>query len=214
MSTMNEIIIANAKKYLGKPYVWGGESDAEGGYDCSGYVYNVLNDSGIKVPRDTAQGYYNRFKANKSNKVVAGALLCFGTTSKIKHIGIASGDGIHMYESKGSSKNTKSNPGKGVVYSYISRRKDLVAVVLPFTPAKKIPKLAYCYPNLKEGSKGTNVKLLQMDLNYVIDSNLATDGRFGPLTKKALMNFQKKYNLTVDGVYGRHSFNMMKGLLL
>ena len=58
---MNRIDFVNkAKKYVGKPYVWGGESDAEGGFDCSGYVFNVLKDSGFPVGRLTAQGYYNK----------------------------------------------------------------------------------------------------------------------------------------------------------
>ena len=44
-------ILANAKRYLGMPYVWGGDSKAEGGFDCSGYVYNVLRDSGYPIGR-------------------------------------------------------------------------------------------------------------------------------------------------------------------
>lgn len=125
-------IVANARKYLGRPYVWGGESMKEGGYDCSGLVYNVLNDSGIKVGRTTAQGYYNLYKKNKANTLTEGALLFFGK-SRVTHVGIAIGDGIHMIESIGSSRNTKNNVGKGVTLSLISRRKDLIAACLPFT---------------------------------------------------------------------------------
>lgn len=36
--TSNDIV-RTARTYIGKPYVWGGESDAEGGYDCSGFVF-------------------------------------------------------------------------------------------------------------------------------------------------------------------------------
>ena len=52
-----EEIIRNSKKHLGEPYVWGGESMEEGGYDCSGFVWRVLNDSGMRVGRTTADGY-------------------------------------------------------------------------------------------------------------------------------------------------------------
>ncbi|MEO5876467.1 MAG: C40 family peptidase [Streptosporangiaceae bacterium] len=36
---------------LGVPYVWGGESDAEGGYDCSGLLQWAFAQAGIKLPR-------------------------------------------------------------------------------------------------------------------------------------------------------------------
>lgn len=121
-------ILANAAKYIGTPYVWGGESKSEGGFDCSGYIYKVLNDSNIKVARDTAQGYYNRFKNNEVKAVTAGALLFFGKSkSKISHIAIALNDS-KMYESIGNRLNTKFNKGKGVTLSNINRRKDLVAI--------------------------------------------------------------------------------------
>ena len=42
-------IIENCKKYLGRPYVWGGESMEEGGYDCSGLVYRVLSGPGTHL---------------------------------------------------------------------------------------------------------------------------------------------------------------------
>lgn len=36
---------------LGVPYVWGGESDAEGGYDCSGLMQWAFRQAGIRLPR-------------------------------------------------------------------------------------------------------------------------------------------------------------------
>lgn len=212
---IQETIIENAIKYLGKPYVWGGESESEGGYDCSGFVYNVLKDSGIKVSRLTAQSYYNKYKTNICEKTTKGALIFFGSgKSKISHIAISTGDGKYMYESIGNSKNTKTNKGKGVTKSLISRRKDLVYVAAPFEIKKDIPKLAASSPNLKQDSKGTEVKYLQLDLNYVMGSNLESDGIFGAKTKQALITFQKKYNLVTDGIYGSHSASVLKGLLV
>lgn len=35
------------KEYGDLPYVWGGESEEEGGFDCSGFVYSVFKDSNI-----------------------------------------------------------------------------------------------------------------------------------------------------------------------
>lgn len=46
-----DMVVAEAREHLGADYVWGGESDAEGGYDCSGLVFRVYADLGISVPR-------------------------------------------------------------------------------------------------------------------------------------------------------------------
>ncbi len=42
-------VVADAKKYLGVPYVFGGTSAS--GLDCSGLVQRVFKDLGIDVPR-------------------------------------------------------------------------------------------------------------------------------------------------------------------
>lgn len=48
------IAIRAAEAKLGVPYVWGGESDAEGGYDCSGLVQYAFAQAGIRMPRVAA----------------------------------------------------------------------------------------------------------------------------------------------------------------
>lgn len=165
-------LVQCAKAYLGKPYVWGGESDAEGGFDCSGFVYRALNDSGVKVGRDTAQGYYNRYKGNKTDKSNAGAILFFGTSaSNITHVAISLG-GSKMIESKGGPKNTKRNPGKGVTESYISSRKDLVAACYPAkvtsTSTPAAPTVQY-YPRYI----GTSVSIVNALQTIKVDSSFA-----------------------------------------
>lgn len=207
-----DLLIENAIKYLGKPYVWGGESDDEGGYDCSGFIYRVLNDSGINVSRLTAQSYYNKYRLNQVDTNTKGALLFFGTgRTKINHVALSDGAG-YMYESIGSKSNTKSNPGKGVVKSKITRRSDLIYAATPFEPIIERPKLATY--TLKISSKGNNVRYLQEDLNYTIDARLICDGIFGPKTLKALKDFQSKFALKIDGIYGPKSYSKMKGELI
>lgn len=75
---------------------------------------------------------------------------------------------------------------------------------------KKIPPLASCTPNLKQGSHGTQTGYLQQDLNYVLGCKLAIDQIFGSNTKKQLINFQKKNALTADGIYGSKTHAKMK----
>lgn len=128
---MRDYLINICKKYLGVPYVWGGESRSEGGFDCSGFVDVALNEAGLKVARLTAQGYYNKFKSHPCSPNTKGALLFFGSSTKsITHVAISDGAG-YMYESIGGKANTKYNPGKGVSRSKITRRRDLVAACDP-----------------------------------------------------------------------------------
>src|SRR5262249_32631894 len=59
---------------------------------------------------------------------------------------------------------------------------------------------------LRQGSRGEEVRRLQVNLNAAIGKRyglLVTDGRFGPLTKQAVERFQKEFRLKkVDGIVG------------
>ena len=200
-------IIENCKKYLGKPYVWGGESMSEGGYDCSGFAYNVLRDSGYKVARTTAQGFSSLGTAIAYSNAIAGDLLFFGKSkSSINHIAIYAGDG-KMYESIGGSSNTKSNPGKGVTLSNVSRRSDLILVkrIAEVTSSSSSTTSSTTRTYLMKGDKGDAVKELQNNLNTLGYSCGSADGIFGDATDKAVRAFQSAYGLTVDGKYGNSS---------
>jgi cell wall-associated NlpC family hydrolase len=48
------VAIRAALTKRGVPYVWGGESDAEGGYDCSGLVQWAFAKAGVRMPRVAA----------------------------------------------------------------------------------------------------------------------------------------------------------------
>lgn len=115
-----------AQKYLGTPYVWGGESMQEGGMDCSGFVYNALKDAGYNVGRTTAQGYRNYGKSVSKSNMQPGDLIFFGKNNNdASHIGIYLGNG-KMIHSSGGSSNTKSNPGKGVSIADVNYRSDFL----------------------------------------------------------------------------------------
>lgn len=125
--TAQELINA-FKELIGKPYVWGGESMAEGGYDCSGALYAAANRAGYKVSRLTAQDYSTIGKKIPVGSQMPGDCLFFGSSViHIKHCALYIGDGL-MIESRGSGRNTKNSPGKGVTISDINRRHDLIVV--------------------------------------------------------------------------------------
>ena len=84
--------------------------------------------------------------------------------------------------------------------------------------SKKVNKPTIAKPTLKNGSKGTQVKYLQQDLNYLgfkgaDGKQLTVDGVIGNNVIYALKQFQIKYKLSVDGVYGDKSYAKMKALL-
>ena len=65
---------------------------------------------------------------------------------------------------------------------------------------------------LSQGDKGINVERLQKFLNWCINAKLSVDGSFGPATKKAVKNYQKKYGLAVDGYFGKGSLTKAKSI--
>lgn len=65
---------------------------------------------------------------------------------------------------------------------------------------------------LKRGSFGKEVKELQENLNLIMDSNLTVDGIFGKHTENILKRFQYRYYLLIDGKYGKESYNKIKSI--
>ena len=125
-SATGNTIADAAQKYIGTPYVWGGESMSEGGMDCSGFVYNALKDAGYDVGRTTAQGYRSYGNTVSKSDMQPGDLIFFGKNNNdASHIGIYIGNG-QMIHSSGGSKNTKSNPGKGVSIANVDYRSDFL----------------------------------------------------------------------------------------
>ena len=85
---------AEAEKYLGYPYVWGGSSP-ETSFDCSGFVSWVYNHSGWSIGRCTAQVLYNICTPVSEEEVQPGDLVFFkGTyaTYGVSHVGIYMGN--------------------------------------------------------------------------------------------------------------------------
>jgi len=119
--------IANAaQKYIGTPYVWGGESMDEGGMDCSGFVYNALKDAGYNVGRLTAQGYRSYGKAVSKSDMQQGDLIFYGSDKNdATHIGIYLGNG-KVIQSSGGRSNDKNNPGRGVSVVDVGYRNDFI----------------------------------------------------------------------------------------
>ena len=90
-------MLAEAEKYLGYPYVWGGSSPSTS-FDCSGFVSWVINQSGVgSVGRQTAQGLYNLCAPVSRSDAQPGDLIFFTKTysaaTPVTHVGIYVGNG-------------------------------------------------------------------------------------------------------------------------
>jgi hypothetical protein len=119
-STTGDAVVAEARKYLGIPYVWGG-TDPKRGLDCSGLVQLVYKNLGYDLPRVSGQ-------QAKAGTEVAGGLanaqpgdiLAFG--SPVHHVAIYIGDN-KMIEAP--------RPGKDVRISDVYETPSHVRRILP-----------------------------------------------------------------------------------
>ncbi|OKH28312.1 hypothetical protein NIES2101_43655 [Calothrix sp. HK-06] len=62
---------------------------------------------------------------------------------------------------------------------------------------------------LKLGAQGDNVKHLQKDLNLLKYGPLTVDGDFGTKTETAVKHFQSSNKLTVDGIVGQQTWQVL-----
>lgn len=101
-SDIRQRIVAEAQKYIGTAYVWGGSTP--GGFDCSGFTQYVLKQCGISIPRTTTEQAAVGTYIPKS-KLQPGDLVFLQNTYRagISHVGIYIGNGqmIHASSSKG-----------------------------------------------------------------------------------------------------------------
>lgn len=95
------VLMEEATKYIGWPYVWGGSSPSTS-FDCSGFVCWVYTASGVhSLPRTTAQGIYNQCAIISPSEAKPGDIIFFtGTYDSpvpVSHVGIYVGDGMMLH---------------------------------------------------------------------------------------------------------------------
>jgi cell wall-associated NlpC family hydrolase len=101
-----ENILADAHKFIGRPYLWGGTSGK--GVDCSGYTKTVFFLNGIILPRDASQQVHVGTEIAADTTLAGllpGDLLFFGKKAtqkakeKITHVAIYKGNGKILHAS-------------------------------------------------------------------------------------------------------------------
>ncbi|MGK5115373.1 MULTISPECIES: transglycosylase SLT domain-containing protein [unclassified Geodermatophilus] len=87
-------VVAEARKYLGVPYQWGG-TDPATGLDCSGFTQLVYGNLGVELPRTSSQQATAGTAVASLAQARPGDLVFFDHSSRpgIDHVGIYIGDG-------------------------------------------------------------------------------------------------------------------------
>ena len=107
-SSVGEQIVNEAMQFLGYPYVWGGTTPS--GFDCSGFLYYVINQvTGNGFPR-AMEAQVNRGVYVPSDQLQPGDLVFQQNTYQwgLSHSGIYIGNGQFIHA---------ATPGSGVVIS-------------------------------------------------------------------------------------------------
>lgn len=101
-------IVREAMRYLGTPYVWGGEST--GGVDCSGFVYIVFVSRVPGLARMSSFDYFQMGVAVDRANLQPGDLVFFTTYAPgPSHVGIYVGEGKFIQASSGTRRVTISS---------------------------------------------------------------------------------------------------------
>ena len=96
-------ITAEINKYLGVPYLWGG--DNPNAFDCSGLVQWTLKKSlDLTIPRTTNQqyNYWKKLISNQFQNLKEGDLVYFKTfgSNPVSHVGIFIGNNTFIHSPK------------------------------------------------------------------------------------------------------------------
>lgn len=123
-------LVVNAMGFLGVPYKWGG-TDADTGFDCSGFVVSVYQQSiGLLLPRKSEQQAAATQKIDQTD-LQPGDLVFFNTMRRtFSHVGIYVGNGKFIHAPKAGAEVRVENMGG----SYWQRRFNGARRVLANTP--------------------------------------------------------------------------------
>lgn len=89
-------IVNYAKQFIGRPYVWGGNS-LTNGTDCSGFIHLVYANFGISVPRQSEAFRTIGTEVPSINDARAGDIICYNG-----HVALFQGDGLKIVHAKSS----------------------------------------------------------------------------------------------------------------
>ncbi|MBL4936032.1 C40 family peptidase [Clostridium sp. YIM B02515] len=94
-------ILSLSKSLLGTPYVWGGSSLQDGGFDCSGFTQYVFKSAGINLNRVSYEQAKQGVAVSRQN-LEPGDLVFYSLAGdgRISHVGIYLGNGKMIHSPK------------------------------------------------------------------------------------------------------------------
>lgn len=133
-----KMLITYSLTFVGIPYLWGGES-RELGYDCSGFVIEILKAGKIDLPKDfTSHSLYNYLlKSHQAQFSIAqpGALVFYGSRKRITHVAfmidykrvIEAGSG----DSSTVNRKIAEKQGASIRIKDLNHRNDMLEILRP-----------------------------------------------------------------------------------
>ena len=113
LCTASKPLLKEAKKHLGKRYVWAANGPSK--FDCSGFTKYVCSKNGISLPRTSIMQAKVGKKVSKNN-LRAGDLIFFDTSDQrkgyVNHVGIYLGNNKFIHASSAKKKVTISSLSK------------------------------------------------------------------------------------------------------
>jgi cell wall-associated NlpC family hydrolase len=108
----NASVIAQAERFLGVHYLWGGLS--AWGFDCSGLIWDVYRAHGLTIPRDADPQFHHGTPVARA-ALRPGDLLFFGSPTYAEHVSIYLG-GDRMLEAPDSAHRVRIVPVRWTYY--------------------------------------------------------------------------------------------------
>lgn len=90
-------LVQTARRFIGTPYRWGGES-ARSGFDCSGLTMTVYRLNGLELPRNS-RAQFQTGRPVPRDALQRGDLVFFATgrRGRVSHVGVYSGHGKFIH---------------------------------------------------------------------------------------------------------------------
>lgn len=179
-------------KYQGKQF-----------FDCRGFTYWLLQQVGVSISAtgattqyNTASSWIRRGQISDLPNVVCSVFKYVESQKKMSHTGMHIGNGVIIHCTGVKLGEVQYDATSGNGWTHFAVPKNLYT-----EDELNSAELVQPINGLKRGASGLAVTELQEKLNK-LGYSCTIDGHYGTNTSDAVKQFQKAYNLTVDGLAG------------